>query len=260
MGRRWDRFTHRVVATRVKPIQASAERYGGMCAFQFSQCQPPVMTTITRDPSTSYGICEALSTYWIREHAGGGSLWTFLYAGATGGGKRGAGLDMGRLMSIMTLHAEGGHAHDRAGPGVLYAQDNVSERWLAGMGVQRRRTRRMNERYGDAPYSGNAQPMFAGGTTTVFDARSLVNDICAGTARDTGHYQKIGAAGKGGAHSMAAWVANDVCFFDPNFGEFWFETKDAFKDWFTNYFWKSSMYSVALSGSYHLRAYAGKAT
>jgi YopT-type cysteine protease-like protein len=259
VGRRWDRFSHQVVATRVKPIQASVERYGGMCAFQFSQCQPPVMTMIIRSPDTSYGICEALSTYWIREHARGGSLWNFLYAGATGGGKKGAGLNMGRLMSIMTLHAEGGHAVDNAAAHVKYAQENASERWLEGMGVLRRKSSSMNQRIANLPFSGNSLSMMANGKTTMFDASSLADDICAGTARDTGHYQKIGVEGKGGAHAMAAWVANDVCFFDPNFGEFWFETKDAFKKWFTSYFWKSSMYAMALSGSYHIRAYAGKA-
>ena len=38
---------------------------------------------------------------------------------------------------------------------------------------------------------------------------------------------------------MAAWVGADVAFFDPNFGEFWFENRQDFINWFPAFFSKS---------------------
>jgi hypothetical protein len=55
---------------------------------------------------------------------------------------------------------------------------------------------------------------------------------------------------------MAAWVAQDVCFFDPNYGEFWFETKAAFILWFSKEFWPKSFYQMMLSDDYRVFHYA----
>ena len=35
----------------------------------------------------------------------------------------------------------------------------------------------------------------------------------------------ISFKGTGGGHVVAAWVAQDVAFFDSNFGDFWFAKK-----------------------------------
>ncbi|MEK6234219.1 MAG: hypothetical protein N2C14_05880, partial [Planctomycetales bacterium] len=34
-------------------------------------------------------------------------------------------------------------------------------------------------------------------------------------------------------HVLCAWVAEDVCLFDPNWGEFWFAKKSKFYDWYS---------------------------
>ena len=57
---------------------------------------------------------------------------------------------------------------------------------------------------------------------------------------------------------MAAWVAQDVAFFDPNFGEFWFERSADFVAWLPT-FWQKSFYSnpaVGLSNRYEVMNYA----
>jgi hypothetical protein len=57
---------------------------------------------------------------------------------------------------------------------------------------------------------------------------------------------------------MAAWVAEDVAFFDPNYGEFWFERPATFVNWFTT-FWHKSLYGnpkLGLSDGYWLIDYA----
>lgn len=51
---------------------------------------------------------------------------------------------------------------------------------------------------------------------------------------------------------MAAWVAKDITFFDPNFGEFWFPDAAAFVAWFSGSFWYRSFYAAGLSGSYEI--------
>jgi hypothetical protein len=55
---------------------------------------------------------------------------------------------------------------------------------------------------------------------------------------------------------MAAWVAEDLAFFDPNFGEFWFANPNHFAQWFRSEFWTRSLYFAGLSGQYWLFPYA----
>ncbi len=57
----------------------------------------------------------------------------------------------------------------------------------------------------------------------------------------------IGIYGPGGGRAMAAWIANDVAFFDPNFGEFYFVDKANFLQWLPTYF-KKSLYSLPKVG------------
>ena len=90
-------------------------------------------------------------------------------------------------------------------------------------------------------------------------SQALASEICGTAGPDAGRYRKIGIEGMAGGHSMAAHIAGDVCLFDPNFGEFWFENHDMFQSWFTGYFWHASMYSVGLSGSYRVHSYSGQA-
>ena len=47
----------------------------------------------------------------------------------------------------------------------------------------------------------------------------------------SGAYAMIVLHGAGGGHAFAAWIGGrgeDACFFDPNFGEYWFEDKQNF--------------------------------
>jgi hypothetical protein len=194
--------------------------------MRFSQCEPPLATFIARDPASSYGICATLSTCWILEHAAGRSLFTWLYTGfeKSGNAARGVGMRMGRLTNVMSLRGEGDAALD------------------AGLRVM-----------------GDKVPLGAADEARVFTSQALASAICDTAAHDAGRYLMIGIEGTVGAHSMAAYVATDVCFFDPNFGEFWFENHHMFQAWFTGYFWHASMYGVGLGGSYRVRSYSGRA-
>ncbi len=63
----------------------------------------------------------------------------------------------------------------------------------------------------------------------------------------SGGYKKIGFDGPGGGHAIAAFVSDAEClFFDPNYGEAWFETKMNFayffvKFWNSNHFYKTRL-------------------
>ncbi|MBW2279888.1 MAG: hypothetical protein JRG76_04250 [Deltaproteobacteria bacterium] len=251
---------HRVVATRAKPIQNSVASYHGTCTMRFSQCEPPLATFIAREPAVAYGTCEALSTYWIREHAAGRSLFTWLYAGfeKSGNAARGVGMRMGRLTNVMSLQVEEGAEPDA---GVHPGRDTASEEWLVAHAndVRRIYSSRDAMRIPGLRVMGDKALLGGTGETRVFTSQALASAICDSAGHDAGRYLKSGIEGTAGGHSMAAYVAGDVCFFDPNFGEFWFESHQMFKSWFTGYFWHASMYSVGLSGSYSVRSYSGRA-
>ncbi len=84
-------------------------------------------------------------------------------------------------------------------------------------------------------------------------ARTLGEEI----ARGFGTYKTVGFSGPHFAHACAAWSHRDVTWFDPNFGEFWFEDRAAFIEWFPT-FWHTAGYGtpqIGLSESYDVREY-----
>ena len=92
-------------------------------------------------------------------------------------------------------------------------------------------------------------------------SQALASDLASSMKNGTGSYRTIGIWGPGGAHAMAAWVGQDVAFFDPNFGEFWFEKSGDFINWFPH-FWRRSMYELpklGLSNRYEIMDYSLKA-
>lgn len=234
-----------VTASRVRPVQQSATAYGGHCTFAFSQCQAPVSTFIAGDPATSGGVCEALSAHWIRYHADGGSLWTWLYAGNA--------VSMAKLQyHVMQLQMRGHVAPD---------QDAVTAAWLADNGilpVNQNYVVQQFKRVADIviPTSGGSVAARPSGTTGMFSANELAEAMTSETTMGAGCYKKLGLSGMGGAHAMALWVAQDVVFFDPNFGEFWFASPARFRAWFTQDFWYRSLYFAGLSGRFVLMPYA----
>ncbi|WP_444932365.1 YopT-type cysteine protease domain-containing protein [Microbulbifer sp. SSSA002] len=238
----FDKTILAVTGTRVAPVQRSVQQHGGTLLYNFSQCLNPVRGLITIHKDTSAGVCEALSVHWIKHHAKGGSLWNWLFPNGT--------LSEQHLFHVMTLHQIGGNAVN---------QDRVSESWLRSNNILRVHTNdsivnpganaqnRIQAFHGD---------FYGRGKTTRQNPANLVNEILRKPPKGVGTYKKIGIEGKMGGHAMAAWVAEDVAFFDPNFGEFWFPTADEFRNWFINSFWSKSMYSLGLSENYDVFCYS----
>lgn len=232
-------------AARSGPVQRSVDSYGGQCTFPFTQCKPPVSSFIAQDESTAIGVCESISAHWIKFHADGGSLWNWLMFDGQ--------ISMTKLLfSVMQLQSAGILAVD---------QDAETEAWLRQhrivplkknvQGFNSRQTRRGFESFTGHSVSGNTR-----GRTRLTNCKALARDILVDPTGGAGCYKKMSLEGKFGAHTMALWVAQDVAFFDANFGEFWFESRAGFFNWFTQKFWHSSLYSVGLSGNYELFPYA----
>ena len=239
-------FANTIGAWRAGPVQRSAAAYGGHCTYAFTQCSPPVSTFIGQDSSTSGGVCESLSAHWIYYHANDDSLWNWLMVGGQ--------VSLSRLQyHVMQLQSAGILSGD---------QHATTEAWLRTKNILRRQSSyvasagRPHRQLGYLATRGGSAAASHDGSTSLFSAGALAAAIVRDDTRGAGSYKKPGLYGKAGDHAMALFVAQDVVFFDPNFGEFWFADKHAFTRWFTGSFWTNSLYNVGLSGRFDLLPYA----
>ena len=252
MPRLLESFARAVCTSRIGPVQRSAQRYGGYCTYAFSQYRPPVSTLTKKDETTSGGVCVALSAHWIYHHAQDSSLWDWLVVD----GK----IQPSKLIfDIMQLQRESALNNDYTG---------TTESWFRRNGIERRQTTHIAYRP-DHTFTIVAQQRLptaqlgASGMRNAAElASAILGDVKGGighyneiTVR-TGHYKMLSILGKAGGHTMALWVGQDVMFFDPVYGEFWFESHADFARWFTTSFWSTSLYSYGLSGAFELIPYA----
>ncbi|MBL6454716.1 YopT-type cysteine protease domain-containing protein [Belnapia sp. T6] len=238
-----ERFGHWCGRTAAPLVQRSVAN-PQLCTSTFSQCRDPVLGMITQDEATAGGVCESLSGHWIWYHAKGDSLWNWLTPN---------GPDQvapGPLWAVMALQREG----DRAPNQNAVTNQFLRERGILQMKSSADAFSSRGRRYG------TGELRHAEGSSGFFSARtlaeSIARDFTRAGGRSAGQYKKIGISGKAGAHAMAAWVAEDVCFFDPNFGEYWFPNAANFVTWFAGSFWYRSMYAAGLSGSFEIDCFA----
>lgn len=239
----------------IHSVRTSATEAGGNVTWTFSQMTPPVDPLIKGHKTSSGGICEMLSAKWIERHAHDDHLANWL---APGGG--GGGIDASKIRLLMQLFIIG----NDMGPGDMigrYGGPNPDQTMATRMFLE---SRGLSLRSGSNPAvrSAAASTMTSGsrggGKRRVLAsqlARELVKE-----RNSAGSYRTIGVWGPHAAHAMAAWVAEDVAFFDPNFGEFWFENHTSFVNWFPT-FWHKSHYSspvVGLSDRWEVMDYAKK--
>jgi YopT peptidase len=207
-------------------VFASAKAHGGVCVKQFSQGLPPVSGLIGRNADTKNGVCMALVNKWVAEHANGGSLWTWLL-------DRGGRPDSGKIVNVMINFLD-----TLKGGGGATTQWRNSEKYLKQYNVVRR-----------------LDVVSAGPKDWTYDFGKpgpAVGDACArwlighDAKSNAGYYRSFCFMGSGGGHITTMWLAQDVCFFDPNFGEYWFEKRSDFAKWF-RVFWQISGYQSTYS-------------
>lgn len=250
----------------MKAIQGDALKKGGSYVH-YSQCLEPTNTLIKLLPYTSNGICQALSAKWIAEHANGGSLWNWLFTEGTTNVKQAA---IANLMINFTESvvrtasdiepSQGNHAKRqktafrignkslrKANTGGQFYQDFVTDKYLGLYGLKRRAICQP----GVVGGMQNRIPMGTGLSAGHRLGSYLNEDWLA--SKGSGSYVLISIMGNGG-HAMAAYIGNDISFFDPNYGEFWFPTHLQFFDFFMG-FWRSSGYYQDFD-SFYLMPYA----
>lgn len=143
-------------------------------------------------------------------HANGLSLFDGLYIG---GQKGQFNIDMLTSIKQLNIDAVAGNGDD---------QIRVSSDWLARHGLE--------QGADDIPC----------GYISGLGAFLLLSCII-----DRGHYKVVHLVGNDGGHAMIAHTTEEgeVCFFDPNYGDFKFPNSSVFKTWFQKEFWPRSSYT-----------------
>lgn len=208
-------------------LASYARLHGGFRTFDFSQGQAfQVGDTSADDQGKMYkmvlrggkpmgGVCATLCAFWAAFHAQqdignykenaftkGRSVWDYLF--------KDGGLNLGAATNITVEH------HMSSGHQVTYL-----ENFLRKFKVIRRK----GIKSGDAL----EQTMPLSRTSLIRCGKAI--------SEHSGGYKLISmrkSAG-GGGHMVGAWSGTDVLFMDPNYGEFWLPTKEAFNAWFTFY-------------------------
>lgn len=248
----------KAVGAAVHYVQGTAKGAGGHCTWDFSQCVNPVASIIGTDPITRDGVCEMLSAKWIDEHAHDGHLSNWLMSGGA--------INPSRVRQLMQWFIIGSEMKPR-----FMVRADAKTRSSAGvkqdegLGIQGgevnqdKATRNFLLSRGIIQRSGGLQNGWGVGSKAGGEKIKirLAQDIC-DSRGGTGSYRIIGIYGRdGGGHCMAAWCGlQDVAFFDPNFGEFWFDDKAKFQKWFRDQFYPKSLYSRMMSDRYQLFDYA----
>jgi hypothetical protein len=223
-------------------IRQSATGYKGMVALKFSQSDPAcrIVNYYKAQNATEGGICAALSCYWIIEHADGGSLWDQLCdIDGAGGITR---LKNEYAMGIVELQR-----------GLMLHTQDIRT-FMRSRGL---------EPHTDQEFAGSLRGMLDPGTTNVLTDRAVttaasedgtlnctrfVLGLCDISTKEAYLLIKFGEGGwPQRGHACAAWVSTIgeqtvVLYFDPNYGEFYFENRGDFENWAARYLVYSGYY------------------
>lgn len=220
------------VISSISTIRDRAAQHNGQCTWHFSQCFNPVRPLIAKSARTRKGICEILSAKWVCEGYHGRSLETWLTAPA-------GGLDLAKLSLLAQVFGTG-----RAN------QAATTEAWIRANGVAPRNF----ENTGGAA---NAAQKFEVDDDLLGDLSGKFNNInfakplfaLIDVEEDN---QTLGHMGHTMAVKAEPITAASFLYFDPNYGEFRFNSWNGFKDWFLWYFRKSH-YRYCMGKGYRLR-------
>ena len=193
------------------------------------------------------GVCKALCIYWMSAHAADQDFWSWLFSNNGRMNAHNAGL---------VCDMQGAYLGDAGNAGTVLPMNRLVEskhhfmkRELDRAGLVERKTVFGNSR-------SITHQNFAGLTARA-RGRELAEILAPEYRMGEAMYKQLSFWGRGGAHATALWVAQDVMFFDPNFGEFYFEHARDFRDWFT-IFWDKSGYAPMFQNNYTIHCF-GKA-
>jgi YopT peptidase len=184
----------------------------------------------------TWGICAALAAQWIRYHAHEDSLANYLGGGGVGP------LNVAKLKEIALDHKIASDSEDST-------QAEMLQLWLKGHGIYPL-ARSFAVKTGGKRLTPGHQPARDMDPKSEAGADSL--DLCPNIEHDIVNamrkyntcYVRVNFGGKRKpGHAVAAWLGQptrdrggDACFFDPNYGEFWFEDKADFFAFFPGFY------------------------
>ena len=216
-----------------------AKKYGGTQIWTYSQSNWDTIKHTVWDSGTRWGICAALSAYWIARHANDdGWLGTDLKGGNLGN------LNHPLLKECAALHKQA------SGNGAQRQLDHLTK-WLKGHNVLRDSKSYMTGTgFGFSGkreiYAYNAPKSFkkSDGTKDPDIANKIVSKGLKHLRNQYGYLTFDGTAMLVGAgHATACWIGHSeklgtgiALFFDPNYGEFYFEKKENFFGFFRPFY------------------------
>jgi hypothetical protein len=214
-----------------------AHEFGGACTKKFSQGSDDRTKGLgywyhqrkKKNGKKWGGVCKALSVYWIAYHANDWDFWGWLMENGWAQAER--------ATIICDLHGAYGK---RDG----LSKYNWMKQVLATAHVVERRSN----------HNGAAMVLTGSGDAvtgkTYLNGRLIAEAVAPNYRLGGGCYRQLSFHG-GGGHAVALWAAEDATFFDPNYGEYWFEHVGDFRKWF-GHFWVESGYGAKYEGQYDL--------
>ena len=214
--------------SQVKRAYEACLQFGGRPVMGFGQGQWLVREA-WKPYYTGTGICQALVNYWIADHAADSSLWARLFSSA-------GVFQPANIVEIAQQQGLFGKA-DEHGTNTKVLQKLRSENFLKSKGLLRR----------NDIVSGQAILTTGGernGTNDPTRGWRIGQEIAYKGMKNAylGCYRMISLTSDTISHVTCAWVGQDVAFFDPNYGEFYFEDKDDFVQWMS-VFWMTDTYN-----------------
>ncbi|EKO3831773.1 YopT-type cysteine protease domain-containing protein [Vibrio harveyi] len=228
-----DRILHALVSTKTASLRNSVAKHNGEVTMQLSQVTGSIKNAILKDTNTSGGCCEALSAHWMKARAEGSNLGEQLFQSGTASDK--GKLNKETMQSVAQLQTDGMLGNH---------QETITEGWL--------RSNNIESPYRELGSLSRVSGQTSRGKNGAAELAAKIVD----NGPKTSLFKKIGLEGPSNAHAVAAAVDGDnVTFFDPNFGEFSFSSKEDFTNWFTQDFWHKSGYDLpkfGLSGEFSI--------
>ena len=214
------------------------EGNNGVPTWKFSQTDFAVWRRIFGDPATRYGICAALSAHWIKHHAHGGAL-----ANELGGG--GVGELNVRKLNEIAWH----HANESRGDGD-YQRSRLGQ-WLQHNKLVPLQTSRSIRNDRPNAWMARTKPLDENDGGIGGAIADIEGAMVRAMRKHNNCYLRLNFGGKvmrlkDAGHAVAVWLGGpsygsggDAMFFDPNYGEFWFENKEDFFRFFP-YFYRAT--------------------
>ncbi|PVZ69770.1 YopT-type cysteine protease domain-containing protein [Pelagibaculum spongiae] len=230
----------------VNPSQQSeklanlALRCGGAQVKKFSQGSYDTRYGLGywfRDPSFTPngqswgGLCKGMAVYWIYCHAKERDFWSWLI---------GPNDEVILSSAIYLTNLQASYI------GVCNA-DFLSSYELGIDGDQWVDT--IFEVFGMKPSTGITPGSNSSTTPLSYSVATNAREMAMRLVENSGHYKQFSFRSPNQGHAVALWVDDDVTFFDPNFGEFWFPKKQSFALWF-ELFWRETYGAMFTSNFY----------